>query len=125
MKFSKTVSSKKRNSRKKQYNADSNEKRIIMSSRIDESFRKKYNSKTTPLRKGDEVKIMRGIQKGKIGKIVQCSRKRVFIYVNSVTYKKKNGDEAYLPIHPSNVQIQKLTSIDDRRLRLRANFAET
>jgi ribosomal protein uL24 len=125
MKFSKTVSSRKRNSRKKQYNADSNEKRIIMSSRINESFRKKYISKTTSLRKGDEVKIMRGIQKGKTGKIVQCSRKRVFVYVNTVTYKKKNGDEAYLPIHPSNVQIQNFTLIGDRRLKLRANFAKT
>jgi ribosomal protein uL24 len=121
MKFSKEISEKRRNNRKKHYNADSNKKRIIMSSRIDKSFRKNYSPTTMPVRKGDEVKIMRGIQKGKSGKIVQCSRKGIFIYVSTVTYKKMNGDEAYLPIHPSNVQIQKLVLTRERKLSLNLN----
>ena len=90
MKFSKEISEKRRNNRKKHYNADSNKKRIIMSSRIDKSFRKNYSPTTMPVRKGDEVKIMRGIQKGKSGKIVQCSRKGIFIYVSTVTYVCKH-----------------------------------
>lgn len=118
MKFSKTISEKRRNNRKKHYNADSNKKRIIMSSKIDKSLKRNYSSDTIPVRKGDEVKIMRGIQKGKSGKIVQCSRKGIFIYVSTITYKKMNGDEAYLPIHPSNVQIQKLVLTSERKRNL-------
>ena len=54
------------------------------------------------------MKILRGLKKGKSGKVMQCSRKGIFIYVDSITYKKKNGNESYLPIHPSNVEIKKL-----------------
>jgi len=124
MKFSKTISSKRRSQRKKHYDADSNKRRIIMSSRISKKLWKNYNTKTLPLRKGDEVRISRGIQKGKIGKIVQSSRKGLFVFVNSVTYKKVNGDEAYLPIHPSNVEIQKPVLTRERKRNFNINFGE-
>ncbi len=68
-----------------------------------------------PLRKGDEVKILRGDEKGKIGKIVQLSRKGIFIYINTITYKKMKGDENYLPIHPSNVEILNLILTPERK----------
>ena len=77
-----------------------------------------FVKKTTPIRKGDEVKILRGLKKGKSGKVMQCSRKGIFIYVDSITYKKKNGNESYLPIHPSNVEIKKLLLTKERKHKL-------
>jgi len=118
MKFCNSISSQRRVNRRRHFNADSNKNRIIMSSKIDKNFRINYKSKTIPVRKGDEVKIMRGIQKGKMGKIVQSSRKGLFIYVSSATYKKMNGDEGYLPIHPSNVKIQKFILTRERKRNL-------
>jgi len=120
MKFSNKISSQTRVNRKKYHIADSNRRRVLMSSRIEKNFRKNYNIKTIPLRKGDEVKIMRGAQKGKIGKIVQSSRKRMIIYISNATYKKKNGEDAYQPIHPSNVQVQKLILTTERKQKIKA-----
>ena len=116
MKFSCKLSSKRRTNRKKYFNADSEKKRKMMSSGIEKISRGNQNIKTIPLRKGDEVKIVRGNQKGKTGKIIQCSRKYGVIYINSVTYKKANGDEIYKPIHPSNVLIQKLLLTNERKV---------
>ena len=108
MKYSFKISSKRRTNRKKFYEADSNQRRIFMSSKLEKNLREINKLKTIPLRKGDEVKILRGDNKGKIGKIVQLSRKENFIFINTVTYKKTKGDENYLPIHPSNVEILNL-----------------
>ena len=70
MKFSKNVSSQRRISRKKYYKGNSEAKRKYMSSRINKNFLKSLPTKSIPIRKGDEVKVSRGSQKGKIGKIV-------------------------------------------------------
>lgn len=91
-----------------------------MSSKLDKNLRKDYDVKTIPLRKGDEVKITRGNHKGKIGNIVQISRKGIFLYVNTVTFKKMKGDEAYSPIHPSNVEVSKLVLTRERKLYLKS-----
>ena len=119
MKYSTNVSSKKRTNRRNYYKADSNKKRIFMSSKLDKNLRKNYDLKTIPLRKGDEVKITRGNHKGKVGKIVQISRKGMFLYINTVTFKKMKGDEAYSPVHPSNVEILKLVLTSERKLNLK------
>jgi large subunit ribosomal protein L26e len=115
MKYSFKTSSKRRTNRKKFYKADSNQKRIFMSSKLEKNLREIHKLKTIPLRKGDEVKILRGDEKGKIGKIVQLSRKGIFIYINTITYKKMKGDENYLPIHPSNVEILNLILTPERK----------
>ena len=122
MKFSRKTSSKTRTNRRKYYKAESEKKRKMMSSGIEKIFRDNHNIKTMPLRKGDEVKIVRGNQKGKNGKIIQCSRKYGYIYINSVTYKKANGEEIYKPIHPSNVLIQKLVLTSERKETLNKKF---
>ena len=119
MKYSTKISSQRRTNRKKYFKADSNKKRIFMSSKLDKSLRKDYDLKTIPLRKGDEVKITRGNYKGKVGNIVQISRKGIFLYVSTVTFKKMKGDEAYLPIHPSNVEVLKLVLTSERKTYLK------
>ena len=119
MKYSTKISSKRRTNRKKFYEADSNKKRIFMSSKLEKNLKKVYDRKTIPLRKGDEVKITRGNHRGKVGNIVQISRKGIFLYISTVTFKKMKGDEAYSPIHPSNVEVLKLVLTSERKMFLK------
>lgn len=65
-----------------------------------------------PLRKGDEVKIMRGSasSKGREGKVTAVYRKKFIVHVERVTRQKDNGQPAPIPIQTSNVIITKLSA---------------
>ena len=67
-----------------------------------------------PIRRDDEVKIVRGISKGTVGKVSQVYRKRWCIYIEKLTKNKNSGATIRVPIHPSNVVIQKLKTSPDR-----------
>lgn len=56
MKFRTTVSSKARKSRKAHFSAASTEKRILMSAMLSKELQAKYNVKSMPIRKDDEVR---------------------------------------------------------------------
>jgi len=71
-----------------------------------------------PIRKDDEVVIMRGTRKGTKGKVIQVQRKKWAIHVDKVTKNKANGAPYQLPIHPSNVAIIKLKEAKDRLSRI-------
>lgn len=63
-----------------------------------------------PIRKGDEVKIMRASTsaKGREGKVSAVYRKKGIIHVERVTREKVNGQSTQIPIQASNVVITKL-----------------
>jgi len=50
---------------------------------------------------------------------VQISRKGIFLYISTVAFKKMKGDEAYSPIHPSNVEVLKLVLTSERKMFLK------
>ena len=77
-----------------------------MSCRVSKDLEKKYNIRSIPVRKGDEVKIVRGIKKA--GKVTTVYRKKWCIHVEKVTKDKANGQSINLPIHPSNCIITSL-----------------
>jgi large subunit ribosomal protein L24 len=52
---------------------------------------------------------MRGDFKGKEGKVVKVSYKKVRIYVEGITRKNSRGQEKLVPIHPSKVMIISLS----------------
>lgn len=66
--------------------------------------------RAVPIRKGDEVKIVRGSvnAKGREGKVTAVYRKKFVIHVERVTRDKVNGQPAQIPIQASNVVITKL-----------------
>ena len=86
-----------------------------MSAPLSKSLREKYNVRSMPIRKNDEVKIVVGKKKGTEGKVKTCYRKRYCIYVERVTREKANGTPVDIPIHPSNVEITKLHLDKDRK----------
>eukprot|EP01059_Diplonema_ambulator_P033094 TRINITY_DN6777_c1_g1_i1.p2 TRINITY_DN6777_c1_g1~~TRINITY_DN6777_c1_g1_i1.p2 ORF type:complete len:136 (+),score=59.87 TRINITY_DN6777_c1_g1_i1:58-465(+) len=111
--MTKTISRRKQ--RKAHFTAPSHVRRVIMSATLSKDLRAKYNVRSVPIRKDDEVKIVRGSQKGRDGKVVACYRKKWAIHVDKVTREKVNGATVQVPIHPSNVQITKLKVDNDRK----------
>merc|ERR1712097_8279 len=103
MKFSPNVSSSRRKSRNAHFNAPSSVRRKIMSAHLNKELIQKYHVKSMPIRKDDEVIVVRGINRGREGKVIQVYR------------KKSNGSTVNVGIHPSNVMITKLKLDKDRR----------
>ena len=63
-----------------------------MSCHLVKSLRDQYKIRALPIKRGDEVKILKGKAKGKSGKVVQVYRKRNVIYITPMmgeayTYK--------------------------------------
>ncbi|KXS13675.1 ribosomal protein L24 [Gonapodya prolifera JEL478] len=115
MKVSADVSSSRRKSRKAHFTAPSNVRRVIMSASLSKELREKYHARSLPIRKDDEVSIVRGTYKGRDGKVVQVYRRRYVIHVERVTREKVNGQTVPIGIHPSKVVITKLKLDKDRK----------
>jgi large subunit ribosomal protein L26e len=86
-----------------------------MSSGLNKELREKHSVRSMPIRKDDEVLIVRGKNKGKEGKVVQVYRKKWVIHVERVTTDKSNGATVQIGIHPSNVVITNLKLDADRK----------
>lgn len=77
-----------------------------MSSPLSKELRQKYNVRSMPIRKDDEVQVVRGHYKGQqIGKVVQVYRKKYVIYIERVQREKANGTTVHVGIHPSKVGV--------------------
>ncbi|KAK4224953.1 ribosomal protein L26/L24P, eukaryotic/archaeal [Podospora fimiseda] len=109
-----SVSSSRRKSRKAHFKAPSSVRRDIMSAPLSKELREKYNVRSIPIRKDDEVTIVRGTQKGKEGKVTSVYRLKYVIHIERVTRDKASGQSVPLGIHPSNVVISKLKLDKDR-----------
>ena len=68
-----------------------------------------------PVRKDDEVIIVRGKYKTREGKVTSVYRKKFVIHVDRVTRDKANSAPVPVGIHASNVIITKLRLDDDRK----------
>ncbi|KAJ9101990.1 60S ribosomal protein L26B [Naganishia adeliensis] len=86
-----------------------------MSSSLNKDLRAKHNVRSMPIRKDDEVLIVRGKYKGKEGKVTQVYRKKWVIHVERVTKDRSNGATVQIGIHPSNVVITSLKLDADRK----------
>lgn len=122
------VSSSRRKSRKAHFTAPSHVRRQIMSAPLSKELRSKYNVKSLPVRKDDEVVVTRGTFKGREGKVVQVYRRRWVIYIERIQREKVNGklsphtapcssflgQTVYVGINPSKVSISKIKIDKDR-----------
>ncbi|KAJ6496992.1 translation protein SH3-like domain-containing protein [Mycena vitilis] len=114
MKYNADVSSSRRKSRKAHFSAPSSIRRKIMSSALSKELRGKHNTRSLPIRKDDEVRIVRGKYKGREGKVTQVYRKKWVIHVERVQRDKSNGATAPIGVHPSNVVITTIKLDKDR-----------
>merc|ERR1719389_1223826 len=115
MKYSNSVTSSRRKCRKAHFTAPSSVRRKIMSAHLNKELKHKYHVKSMPIRKDDEVLVVRGSHRGREGKVIQVYRKKYVIHIERVTREKSNGSTVNVGIHPSNVAITKLKLDKDRR----------
>merc|ERR1711964_815324 len=115
MKFSASVSSSRRKARKAHFTAPSSVRRKIMSAHLNKELSNKHHVRSMPIRKDDEVIVVRGSHRGREGKVIQVYRKKYVIHIERVTIEKSNGSTVNVGIHPSNVSITKLKLDKDRR----------
>jgi len=129
MKYNKNVSSSRRKARKAHFQAPSNKRRIIMSAPLSKELREKYHVRSIPVRKEDEVEIVRGSFKGREGKITDVYRRKYVIHIEKITRDKANGTTVKIGVHPSKVVVKKLKLDKDRKAILArkgaARMAET
>merc|ERR1712094_162034 len=97
------------------FTAPSSVRRKIMSAHLDKTLSNKYHVESMPIRKDDEVIVVRGSHRGREGKEIQVYRKNYVIHIERVTREKSNGSTVNVGIHPSNVTITKLKLDKDRR----------
>merc|ERR1712146_348772 len=115
MKFSKDVSSSRRKSRKAHFSAASEERRILMSAPLSSELRSKYNVRSVPIRKDDEVSVVRGTYKGREGKVIQVYRKKWVIHIERITREKASGATVQVGLHTSKCVVTKLKLDKDRK----------
>ncbi len=106
-----------RKQRKYLANAPLSNKRKMISSNLNKELRKKYSRRNFVLRKGDEVRIMSGEFKGKIGKISEVNTKKMKVSIEGIQRTKKDGTKINVLFHASNLQIQTLNLEDKKRIR--------
>lgn len=106
-------SAKPRKQRKFLYTAPLHLRRKFLSTHLSKELREKYKRRALPLRKGDEVQVMRGKFKGKTGKVARVNYKKYRVYVEGITRKRTVGTEAQVSLHPSKLKIINL-NLDDK-----------
>ena len=117
--FSKTwnSSNQPRKQIKFRANAPNHIKRTFMGATLEKSLREKYGRRSIEVRKGDEVKIMRGNFKGKQGKVGTVDIKRTRIQVDGIQRTKQGGEKLETWFNPSKIKIIILNADDKKRLK--------
>jgi len=106
---------KPKKQRKYRKNAPLHLKTKMLSANLAKDLRKKHKTRNVPLRKGDNVKIVRGQYKKRTGKIDRVDKKEARVYVEGIEFIKKDGSKAKIPLQPSNLQITILNMDDKKR----------
>merc|ERR1711920_23111 len=95
--------------------APSHIRRKLMSAPLSKDLRTKYSVRSLPVRRDDEVMIVRGHYHDREGKVTQVYRKKWRIHIERVTRDKAYGQTVPIGIHPSKVMITKLKIDKDRK----------
>ncbi|EHY52890.1 60S ribosomal protein L26A [Exophiala dermatitidis] len=109
-----SLASSRRKSRKQHFSAPSSVRRVIMSAPLSKELREKHNVRSIPIRKDDEVTVVRGSNKGREGKVTSVYRLKYLIQIERVSREKSNGQSVPIGIHPSKVVVTKLKLDKDR-----------
>ncbi len=93
-------------------------RRKIIAANLSKDLREKYKRRSLPLRKGDEVVVMRGEFRGRKGKVMRIDTKNYRVYVEGIVRKKSTGENVAVPIHPSKLRIINLNLEDTWRKKI-------
>ena len=105
-----------RKQRKYLANAPLHTKHKFLSSPLSKELRKKHGKRSFPLRKGDEVLVVRGSFKKKKAKVAEVGLKRSRVSLENIQRAKKDGTKLNVWFAPSKLQIQVLNLDDKKRM---------
>jgi large subunit ribosomal protein L26e len=120
MKYSATVSSSRRKNRKAHFSAHSEARRKLMSANLSKELQARHGVRSMPIRKDDEVLVVRGLYKTREGKVTTCFRKKMVVHIERITREKMSGQQVPVGIQASNLVITKLKMDKDRKAKLEA-----
>ena len=118
------MSKKPSKSRKAFYTMPKHKAVKAIASHLDEKLSKEFSKRSISVRKGDTVRVMRGTDKGKEGKITAVETVKGRIFIEKLMVKKSNGKEKPMPIQPSNVLVIDLDRTDRKRFKNTVKKAE-
>jgi large subunit ribosomal protein L24 len=95
----------KRKQRKKMFTLPLHKRKHLLHAHLSKELRQSLKKRSLTVKKGYTVKILRGSHKGKQGKVLKVSYKKLRIYVEGIAKQNARGVEKLIPIHPSNVMI--------------------
>ncbi|MFH1623270.1 MAG: 50S ribosomal protein L24 [Candidatus Aenigmatarchaeota archaeon] len=107
-------SAKARKQRKFVRTAPLHIRRKLIASHLQADIRKQYGVRSLPLRKGDEVAVMRGKFRKRSGKVSRIDTDKYRVYVEGVVVKRTDGTERQAGLRASNLMITRL-NLDDKR----------
>ncbi len=96
------------------YAAPVHRRHRFLSTLLSRELRKKYRTRSLPVRKGDKVRIMHGDFKKLEGDVLEVDTKRRRIQIQGATTTKADGTQVPMPVVPSNVVLIKLASDKER-----------
>merc|ERR1712154_364712 len=118
MKYSTSVSSSRRKSRKAHFGAHSEARRKLMSANLTKELQARHNVRSMPIRQDDEVLVTRGMYKTREGKVTAVYRKKWVVHVERLAREKVNGASVPVGIPASSLVITKLKMDKDRKAAL-------
>ena len=109
------ASKQPRKQRKYLFNAPLHTKHKFLSAHLSKELKDKYGKRNLPLRKGDEVLIMRGAFKKKKAKVTSVNLKESLVALEGIQRTKKDGSKVNVMFHPSVLMIVSPVLDDKRR----------
>ena len=109
-------STQPRKQRKYRINAPLHTRHKFLNAQLSKPLRQKYGKRNLPLRKGDEVLVMRGNFRKKKAKVTSIDLKHSLIVLENIQRSKRDGTKVNVYFNPSTLQIQSLTLDDKKRL---------
>jgi large subunit ribosomal protein L24 len=118
-KFAKTWNNsvQPRKQRKFRANAPLHVRHKFLSANLSKALRQKYGKRSLPLRKGDEVLVMRGRFKKKQAKIISVDLTRSKVTIEGLESTKRDGTKVSVPLSPRAVQIITIEGSEKKRIK--------
>lgn len=91
-------------------------RRKLIASHLSDELRKQYGVRALPVKKGDDIVVMRGKFRKRAGKIARIDTGKYRVYVEGVVAKRTDGTERQAGLHASNLLVTKLNLDDKKRL---------
>lgn len=106
-----------RKQRKFRANAPMHKKHTFLSAHLSKILKGKYGKRSIPIRKGDEVLVMRGSFKKKKAKVIEVDHINTKVILENIQRTKKDGTKVHVKFSPSSLLIESLNLDDKKRIK--------